>query len=128
MRVFALLYSASWLPWLLHAEWPMWATLGWFLLMGLLIPGFTLGWTLVKEANSPEHSGIATSVVNTGIFLGAGILQPLVGRVLDHARASGAAAVAWDRGIALLAGCAAFGFVMALLARARRHEPAVAAP
>ncbi|MCK7495386.1 MAG: hypothetical protein MZW92_33140 [Comamonadaceae bacterium] len=32
----------------------------WFLLMGLLIPGFTLSWTVAKEVNRPEHSGIAT--------------------------------------------------------------------
>ena len=55
--------------------------------MGLLIPGFTLTWTVAKEVNRPEHSGIATSVVNVGIFLGAGILQPLVGAMLDRGRA-----------------------------------------
>ena len=57
--------------------------------MGLLIPGFTLSWTVAKEVNRPEHSGIATAVVNLGIFLGAGILQPLVGWVLDRGRARG---------------------------------------
>jgi hypothetical protein len=55
--------------------------------MGLLIPGFTLSWTIAKEANPPQYSGIATSVVNVGIFLGTGILQPLVGWVLDQGRA-----------------------------------------
>ena len=59
--------------------------------------------------------------MNTGIFLGAGILQPLVGWVLDHARATGAAAAAWDRGVLLLAGAAAFGLVMSLLVSGRRH-------
>jgi predicted MFS family arabinose efflux permease len=120
MRAFVLLYSLSWSPWLLGAQWPHWATLSWFGLMGLLIPGFTLSWTLAKEANPPQVSGIATSVVNTGIFLGAGILQPLVGWVLDQARASGSAAVAWDRGIALLAGAAAFGMLMTLLISGRK--------
>jgi predicted MFS family arabinose efflux permease len=120
MRVFVLLYALSWAPWLLDARWPMWATLAWFGLMGLLIPGFTLSWTLAKEANPPAYSGIATSVVNTGIFLGAGILQPLVGWVLDRARASGAADVAWDRGIALLAGAAALGVVMTWLVGGRK--------
>ena len=57
--------------------------------MGLLIPGFTLSWAVAKEVNRPEHSGMATSVVNLGIFLGAGILQPLVGCVLDRGRAAG---------------------------------------
>ncbi len=95
-------YALAWLPWLLHVQWPVWATLAWFGLMGLLIPGFTIGWTLAKEANPPQVSGIATSVVNTGIFLGAGILQPLVGWVLDASRATGGAALAWDRGLLLL--------------------------
>ena len=121
MRGFVLLYTLSWLPWLLHAAWPLWATLAWFGLMGLLIPGFTLSWTLAKEANPPQYAGIATSVVNTGIFLGAGILQPLVGWVLDHARATGAAAAAWDRGLLLLAGAALFGLAMTFLVSGRKH-------
>jgi predicted MFS family arabinose efflux permease len=121
MRVFVLLYAASWAPWLLHVDWPQWATLAWFGLMGLLIPGFTLSWTLAKEANPPQYAGIATSVVNTGIFLGAGILQPLVGWVLDHARATGAADAAWDRGVLLLAASAAFGLLMTLPVSGRRH-------
>ena len=122
MCVFVLAYTLSWLPWLLHAQWPQWATLAWFLLMGLLIPGFTLSWTIAKEANPPAYSGIATSVVNVGIFLGTGILQPWVGWVLDRGRAAGDLAGAWDRGIALLAGAAAFGLVMTFFVRARARE------
>ena len=123
MRVFVLAYALSWAPWLLHAQWPQWASLLWFLLMGLVIPGFTLSWTLAKEANPPEYSGIATSVVNTGIFLGAGILQPLVGWVLDHARATGASAVAWDRAIVLLASCAVLSAAMTWLVSGRKQVP-----
>lgn len=112
MRVYALLYALSWTPWLAHAPWPSWATHAWFLLMGLLIPGFTLSWTVAKEVNRPEHSGIATSVVNLGIFLGTGILQPLVGWVLDRGRAAGDVGAAWEHAIAIIAGAAAFGAVM----------------
>jgi sugar phosphate permease len=117
MRVYAVLYAASWLPWLMHAQWPLPATLAWFALMGMLIPGFTLTWAIAKEVNRPEHSGIATAVVNVGIFLGAGILQPLVGVVLDRGRATGDLAAAWDRGITLMAGAAAFGALMTLFVR-----------
>ena len=117
MRIYALLYALSWLPWMLHVQWPLPATLAWFALMGMLIPGFTLTWAVAKEVNRPEHSGIATSVVNVGIFLGTGILQPLVGAVLDRGRAAGDLAGAWDRGILLLAGAAAFGALMTLLVR-----------
>lgn len=119
MRVYTLLYTLSWLPWLLHAQWPLAATLAWFFLMGLLIPGFTLSWTIAKEVNRPEHSGIATSVVNVGTFLGTGILQPLVGWVLDRGRAAGDLAGAWDNGILLLAGAAAFGALMTLFVRGK---------
>ena len=119
MRVYAVLYLASWLPWLLHVHWPLAATLAWFGLMGLLIPGFTLTWAVAKEVNRPEHSGIATSVANVGIFVGTGILQPLVGAILDRGRAAGDAAGAWDTGIAVLAGSAAFGAAMTFFVRER---------
>jgi sugar phosphate permease len=117
MRVYALLYALSWLPWVLHAQWPLPATIAWFGLMGMLIPGFTLTWAVAKEVNRPEHSGIATSVVNVGIFLGTGILQPWVGWALDRGRATGDLAGAWDRGILLLAGAATLGALMTLLVR-----------
>ena len=116
MRIYALLYTLSWVPWVVHVQWPLAATLGWFFLMGSLIPGFTLSWTIAKEVNRPEHSGIATAIVNTGIFLGTGILQPLVGWVLDRARAVDTVD-AWGRGILLLAGAAAFGAMMTLFVR-----------
>jgi len=119
MRAFVVLYLLSWAPWVLHADWPIAATLGWFLLMGLLIPGFTLSWTIAKEANPVEFSGIATAVVNVGIFLGTGVLQPLVGWVLDRGREAGDAAGAWDRGILVLAGAAAFGAAASFLVGAR---------
>lgn len=120
IRVYAFLYALSWLPWVLHVDWPLAATLAWFALMGLLIPGFTLTWTVAKEVNHPAHSGIATAVVNVGIFLGTGILQPLVGALLDSGRAAGNLAAAWERGILLLAGAAAFGALMTLFVHQKR--------
>ena len=124
MRAFVVLYLLSWAPWVLHVDWPLAATLGWFLLMGLLIPGFTLSWTIAKEANPVEFSGIATSVVNVGIFLGTGVLQPLVGWVLDRGREAGDVAGAWDRGILVLAGAAALGAAASFLIGARAPQPA----
>ncbi len=120
MRAFVFAYTLSWLPWLAQVAWPAWATLAWFFVMGLLIPGFTLSWTIAKEANPPQYSGIATSVVNVGIFLGTGILQPLVGRVLDAGRSAGDLAGAWERGLWLMAGAAALGAAMTLLIRGGR--------
>jgi len=124
MRVCAFAYAASWLPWVMHAEWPVAATLCWFFGMGLLIPGFTLSWTIAKEVNRPEHSGIATSVVNVGIFLGTGLLQPAVGVLLDRGRLAGDVAAAWEQGVLLMAGAAAFGALMTLVVGRPRKAPA----
>ena len=117
MRAFAFAFALSWIPLILRAPWPIAATLSWFALMGLLIPGFTLAWTVAKEVNRPEHSGIATSVVNVGIFLGTGILQPLVGWVIDRGRAAGDVSGAWDDAVRLLAAGAAFGAISTLFVR-----------
>ena len=121
MRACTLLYALSWLPWLLHVQWPLAATYAWFFVMGLLIPGFTLSWTIAKEVNRPAHSGMATAVVNVGIFLGTGILQPLVGWVLDQGRAA-SAAHAWDNALLWLAGSAAFGTAATWFARTARSS------
>jgi sugar phosphate permease len=123
MRIYAFAYALTWLPWLVRVQWPLGATLAWFLLMGLLIPGFTLSWTIAKEVNRAEHSGIATAVVNVGIFLGTGILQPLVGWLLDRGRASGDGGQAWSGGIAVLAAAAAFGALMTLVVSDRQRAP-----
>jgi len=122
MRVFAVLYALSWIPWLVTVDWPRAATLAWFLLMGLLVPGFTLTWTIAKELNRPEHSGIATSVVNVGIFLGTGILQPWFGWILDRSRALGIVERGWHEGVQLLAAAAAFGALMTLVVREPRRQ------
>ncbi len=81
----ALLYCLSWLPLLLG--WHMSPALGYalFLAMGLGASGFTLTWACAKEVNRHALSGMATSVVNTGAFLGTGILQPLTGWMIDRA-------------------------------------------
>ena len=120
MIVCSFLYSASWLPLVLDARASLWASHAWFLLMGLVAPAFVLGSTVAKEANRPEHSGIATSVVNVGIFLSAGILQPLVGWLLDRGRAAGSLADAWGTATTVLAAVAASSFVAALFVRTNR--------
>ena len=78
-----------------------------------------LSWTIAKEANPVEISGIATAVVNVGIFLGTGVLQPFVGWVLDRGREAGDLPGAWDRGLLVLAGAAAFGAAASFVVGAR---------
>jgi hypothetical protein len=65
---------------------------------------------------------MATAVVNVGIFLGTGALQPLVGWVLDRGRAAGDLAHAWDNALMLLAGSAALGALATLFVRETSRE------
>lgn len=78
-----LLYLLCWLPWLAMVRMPAAASLSLFFIMGVGASGFTLAWAITKEVNPPALSGMATSVVNTGSFLGAGLMQPLLGWVMD---------------------------------------------
>jgi MFS family permease len=88
-----------------------------FLLMGLSAGSFTLSWACVKEVNKHALSGMATSVVNTGVFLGTGILQPLVGWTLDRAGTAQGAAAQYRLGILIFFTCVIAGFIGSLRVR-----------
>ncbi len=81
-------YCLCWLP--LLAGVPMSSVVSHvlFFSMGLCAPSFTLSWSCAKEVNPHALSGMATSVVNIGAFLGTAIMQPLVGWAIDHAHAT----------------------------------------
>lgn len=85
MIVAALVWCLCWLPLLFGVGMSDVVSYSLFLLMGLAAPGFTLSWACAKEVNPPALSGMATSVVNVGAFLGTAIMQPLVGWAIDHA-------------------------------------------
>lgn len=88
LRALSLLYLLSWLPWVLGWRLPAAASYAAFALMGVGIAGASLAWALAKELNPPALSGTATSLVNTGGFLGTALFQPLVGWVLDRSGAA----------------------------------------
>lgn len=77
------IYLLCWLPLLFQWPLPLPTGIVLFFLMGLGASGFTLVWAVAKEVNRPALSGMATSVVNTGAFLGVAVLQPLIGWVMD---------------------------------------------
>ncbi len=58
-----------------------------FLLLGLSCGGFIVTFASAREVVAPALSGMAVGLVNTGLFLGAAITQPLFGWVMD---------LAWD--------------------------------
>jgi hypothetical protein len=91
--------------------------------MGAVTASLTLSWACAKEVNPPLLSGMATSVVNVGVFLGPSILQPLVGWTMDRgwdgAMAEGArlyAPSAYVNGLIILA-TAALGAIATLFVR-----------
>jgi sugar phosphate permease len=80
----ALLYLFAWLV-MLYIPWePGAMAMGLFVLLGLTGGGFVLTYACAKEVAAPALSGMAISVVNTGLFLGAAIMQPLFGWLLDR--------------------------------------------
>ena len=84
LRGLSLLYLLSWLPWVMGWRLPLAGSLAAFALMGIGISGAVICWALAKELNPPALSGTATSLVNTGGFLGTALLQPAVGWILDR--------------------------------------------
>jgi len=88
-------FVLCWVPWLLGLTPPLAASLALFALMGASATGFTLSWASVKEVNPPALSGTAMAVVNTGVFLGPTIYQPLVGWVLDRSGFRAGLLVLW---------------------------------
>ena len=80
----AVLHALGWWIWLGAGSLSPAALYALCLAMGLVTASLTLSWACAKEVNPPLYSGMATSVVNLGVFLGPSILQPLVGWVMDR--------------------------------------------
>ncbi len=113
----AFVHLLCWLPLVFSLPLPRLASYALFLFMGLSAASFTLSWACVKEVNPHALSGIATSVANTGVFLGTGILQPLVGWTLDRAGPAQGAAAQYHAGMLIFFACVVFGFVSSLRVR-----------
>lgn len=80
----AVLYALAWVA-MLYAPWsPGVSGFVLFGLIGLTGAGFVVTFACAKEVCAPALSGMAISVVNTGLFLGAALMQPLFGLVLDQ--------------------------------------------
>lgn len=79
----AAIYMLAWLG-LIYVPWqPGPPAMLLFTLIGLTGGGFVITYPCAKEVIQPALSGMAISLVNTGLFLGAAIMQPLFGWVLD---------------------------------------------
>jgi sugar phosphate permease len=73
---------------LAYAPWsPGPAGVGLFVLLGFGSGGFIVTFATAKEVVAPALAGMAVGMVNTGLFFGAAVMQPLYGWAMD---------LAWD--------------------------------
>jgi sugar phosphate permease len=73
----------AWLALTLLPWGPGWTGMTLYALLGFSASGFVVGYAAAKEVVPPGVAGMAIALVNTGLFLGAAILQPAFGWVLD---------------------------------------------
>ncbi|MGM0676948.1 MFS transporter [Ectothiorhodospira marina] len=74
----AMCLGLLWLPW-----GPGVLGMSLFILLGLSAGCFVVAYAHAKEVAPPALSGMAIALVNTGLFLGAALFQPLFGWVMD---------------------------------------------
>lgn len=117
-------HALGWGLWLSGAVHAGWMTYSLCALMGLATAGLTLSWAAAKEVNPPLLSGMATSVVNVGVFLGPAILQPAVGwfmeRTWDGRVDAGIrmySTADWQNGLWLMTASAVAGWIAVLFVR-----------
>ncbi|HKA39593.1 MAG TPA: MFS transporter [Burkholderiales bacterium] len=111
----ALAYLACWAAWLAGAASLPGAGYAVSAVMGLSVCGMTLSWACAKELNPPRYSGIAISLVNTSGFLAVGLLQPLVGWLVDRGAAGAVhSAATYLPGMVLLTAFAGIAVAAAL--------------
>lgn len=118
------LFSLCWVPLLVCDTMPLAASYLLFAALGATATSFTLLWSCAKEVCPRELVGMSTSMVNTGQFLGVGLLQPLIGWILDRGWAGTSiegmrlySAADFRAGIAVLLGVTVAGLLVSLSIR-----------
>jgi MFS family permease len=88
------------------------------LVAGIASGAAMLPYTVIKEANRPEHSGTATGVINFINFSFSALLGPVFGHLLLHVSGGGPRALAhYQTAFAPLAGGVALAILLTLLLR-----------
>jgi MFS family permease len=73
----------AWLALILLPWGPGWTGLALYALLGFSAGGFVVGYAEAEEVVPPGVAGMAIALVNTGLFLGAAIMQPAFGWAMD---------------------------------------------
>jgi len=80
----ALVSALAWLALLVLPWSPGWSAYLVYGFIGLSASGFIVTYAAAKEVCDPHSAGMAVSLVNTGLFLGAAIMQPAFGWIMDQ--------------------------------------------
>lgn len=116
MFLFVLLHLISWMVLIVGKDGILPAVLlpPVLFLMGFGSSAVILTWSCSKDVNDPSVSGIATSIVNMGGFIGAAIIPVLIGAVIDRYGAQLSAALLYQRAflICLVAVAISLGFTL----------------
>jgi len=73
----------AWLALILLPWGPGWSGFLLYAVLGFSGGGFVVGYAAAKEVVAPGVAGMAIALVNTGLFLGAAIMQPAFGWAMD---------------------------------------------
>ena len=74
----------AWIPILFFPEFPVWLLVSLSVLVGFASGSVIIGFAFVKESVPPRFAGTVTGIYNMGSILGAMILQPAIGWMLDR--------------------------------------------
>ncbi|MBA4423592.1 MAG: MFS transporter, partial [Syntrophus sp. (in: bacteria)] len=84
MQIGSIVASLAWIPMLFCTGIPLWLLVSLAILVGLSAGSVTVGFAFVKESVPPRFAGTAAGIYNMGSILGAMILQPAIGWLLDR--------------------------------------------
>lgn len=124
--------ACSTLLWLALAYLPWssgWSGMALWFSLGLFQGCAVLSYAFAREAFSSHVSGIALGVVNTGLFLGVAIIQPLFGWIMDQTwnglivdKVRIYQALDYQNGLLVCAGFALLSTVAAICSREKSHQ------
>jgi sugar phosphate permease len=95
-----------------------------YFLMGILIICHILVFSNVKEINPLKYTGIATSLVNIGEFVGSGIISLLMGLMIKRLKLSGMPLEeVYTTAMVLVLGAAVLSLIAVLFMHQTSHKP-----
>lgn len=97
-----------------HGKLPLAATAFFLILIGMFELMYAVNYGIAKDLNDTKYSGISTSILNTGAFVGASIFPILFGSIIGKFEAAAGAQYAFQKGFILLAICSLIMLIVSM--------------